>query len=653
MKFEKIAIQNFRQYFGKQEIQFAKEPDRNVTVIHGINGAGKTSFFLAMNWCLYGRTVDDVSIIANVGELMSKEAVEQAATGERVEMTVDLIFSHDERRYTVRRSLGGEKHENGEVMLDDADEFVMMVSSRVDPQAKRVANPLGTMNSILPANVREYFLFDGEKIDNFAKPEASQQVREAIYLVLDIEILERAKDHLDTRAVEYRRQLKQISGGELWELIEQEEQIHKDKTAAENRVTEVESEINSVNNKVAAVDEHLRNIQDARNLQQRRDRLNAELEQRRTELKSTISRLATSASGASAALAIPAIERAITLLDQKRERGEIPSGIRQQFVQDLLEQLNCICGRPFDDGSPEHERLFGLLKSRLPGSIEDDILDTHALLKQIPASIEQRQSALSDLMQQRTNLNQIIEKFEDELDDVGRQLAGSPLEEIGQLEAKRMEYLSDRDQYNLEMGALQQKIDGFDDTLAKLSKEINRAKQEKSAQRLLTKKRDLAQRSADAINEMHQLYADDMRKKIEAKTKEIFGQLIWKEAHFKDVQLGSDYNLSVIDRYGKPARPELSSGERQVLSLSFIAAMSEISEGEAPLVMDTPFGRLSSAHRNSITQVIPELADQLILFVTDEELRDVAESNLKPRIGAEYRLNFEDLTGCTQIEKVS
>jgi hypothetical protein len=32
----------------------------------------------------------------------------------------------------------------------------------------------------------------------------------------------------------------------------------------------------------------------------------------------------------------------------------------------------------------------------------------------------------------------------------------------------------------------------------------------------------------------------------------------------------------------------------QVLSLSFITAMSRVSEEEAPLVMDTPFGRLSS-----------------------------------------------------------
>ena len=57
--------------------------------------------------------------------------------------------------------------------------------------------------------------------------------------------------------------------------------------------------------------------------------------------------------------------------------------------------------------------------------------------------------------------------------------------------------------------------------------------------------------------------------------------------------------------------------------------MVQISEEEAPIVMDTPFGRLSSDHRSSITENLPKLTPQLVLFVTDEELRDEARKNLK------------------------
>ena len=190
------------------------------------------------------------------------------------------------------------------------------------------------------------------------------------------------------------------------------------------------------------------------------------------------------------------------------------------------------------------------------------------------------------------------------------------------------------------------------ENIAQLEKAIAKARKDEQRERLLGAKLDLAQRSADAIREMYQAFADDMRQRIEVKTKDIFKQLVWKGSHFQDVQLGPDFNLEVIDRYGLPARPELSAGERQVLSLSFITAMSRVSEEEAPLVMDTPFGRLSSQHRNSITQYLPELADQLILFVTDEELRDQARVNLESRIGAEYRLEFDPRSSCTQIVEV-
>ena len=130
---------------------------------------------------------------------------------------------------------------------------------------------------------------------------------------------------------------------------------------------------------------------------------------------------------------------------------------------------------------------------------------------------------------------------------------------------------------------------------------------------------------------------------------------------FQDVRLDKNYVLRVIDRYGKEARPEMSAGERQVLSLSFIAAMARVAvrillpnthAEPFPIVMDTPFGRLSTQHRENITAKIPDIATQLILFVTDEELHGQARANLESRIGKEYELQFDDGTGSTRIKRL-
>lgn len=92
MKLERITIENFRQYYDKQRVEFARDDKKRVTVIHGINGAGKTSFFLAINWCLYGKGVDNIKVVDNVGQLISKEAVSLAAIGDTVRTSVDLAF---------------------------------------------------------------------------------------------------------------------------------------------------------------------------------------------------------------------------------------------------------------------------------------------------------------------------------------------------------------------------------------------------------------------------------------------------------------------------------------------------------------------------------------------------------------------------------
>lgn len=651
MKLERITIENFRQYCGKQRVDFAKDKQKNVTVIHGINGAGKTSFFLSINWCLYGKSVENVKVIDNVGELMSKEAVSLAAIGETVRTSVDLAFIHNGEKYMVKRTLQGIKQEDGTIRVEDNDNFTMM-RIRADGAADRINNPIGTMNSILPVNVREYFLFDGEKIDNFAKPEAASQVKQAIYLVLKLEILERSRRHLEAVATDYRKELKNKSGKELRELLEQEEKARAEIKKAKDRTYELHQEKESAERKIEDINKRLREMENTATLQQQRDRIERELKQRRTEMEEVVSTVRDLATAGYFVVAESAIKKAILLLEEKRARGEIPSDFRQQFIKDLVSKMVCVCGRPFTDGSEEHRTLLAKIGQGLPDALQDEVLNTCAVLHAFEQRTEKYRMDLDVAMRRRAELVDIITILEAELDDVSRQLKGSPLEETSKLERQRENFQADIQGNTLEIGSLHARVEDFTRQIAELKKEIDRARKEEKREVLLSTKLDLAQRAADAIGEMYQTFADDMREKIQEKTKEIFKSLVWKEDHFQDVKLGPEFNLEIIDRYGYSARPELSAGERQVLSLSFIMAMSRVSEEEAPLVMDTPFGRLSSHHRNAIAEHLPDLASQLVLFVTDEELRDEARKNLEPRIGAEYRLEFSPRTSCTEIVEV-
>jgi DNA sulfur modification protein DndD len=647
VKLERITLENFRQYYGMQRLAFAKDPNRRVTVIHGVNGAGKTSLFLALNWCLYGKAAQ----VTNIGELMNKRAIQEAQAGQTIRALVELSFLHEAERYVVRRVLEGTKQPQGGVDLRNLDEFSMLKIGS-DGQAKPVPNPIGKMNAILPVNVREYFLFDGEKIDNFAKPEASKEIKDAIYLVLKLEVLERATRHLNTVAKYYREELMKNTSGEQQDFLKQDKEAESALEQNRGRQAELHNEIKRARRQIEEIDQRLRESQGAQLLQAQRDQLQRDLERSRNDLTQTVSKIRDLATGTYSAHAEGAILKALEILDSARARGEIPSDLRQQFVQDLIDRMKCICGRPINDGSPEHARLVTLIERSVSSDLENDVINLTAALRGLGPQMERQRSDLDELGRRRVLLIDEIQGLEAKLDDVSRELKGFPREEIQTLERRRADIDADLQRFHIEIGSLGSRVEVLAQIRKDLAKKIERARKEETKWRLLSQKLVLAKESADAIGDIYQVFANEMRRKIEAKTKEIFHKLVWKEGHFQDVRLDEDFNLEVIDRYGNPMKPELSAGERQVLSLSFITAMSRLSEDEAPIVMDTPFGRLSENHRDSITKHVPELAHQLVLFVTDTELMGEAKANLEPTVGAKYRLDFDTRTGCTDIIEV-
>lgn len=649
MKLDHIVLQNFRQYFGEQKLIFSQDPQKNVTVIHGVNGAGKTSLFLAINWCLYGEVILKEGV-ANLAELVSKEAVSEAQIGDEIQTSIHLVFTHDGERYSVSRSLASVKQLNNFISITNHGNFTMMRIRWGSNRTEMIDNPIGTMNVILPSNVRTYFLFDGEKIDNFAKPEAKDDVRYAIYNVLKLEILERTRKHLEDVANEYRRESKRFSTSSLLELKEKVNQRYLEKTQKSNRQNEIDREVKLAQEHIDSINQTLMSVPNSRVLQQQRSQVERELAQGQGDKDDLEREIREIVMDSGMLIALAAIEKTLTILDEKRKRGEIPSNIRQQLIQDLIEHEQCICGRPIHTGSQEYHRLLAMKNSALPTSFEDDVINTTTALRPLTDKSSQQKVRLDKALNRHAELRERIKVLHGYLSDLTLQLKDIPLENISKLESKRQEYQDSIIKLSTEKGQIETRLDVLNKELSQLEKQIDEAEKNEDKARNLTVRAKLSQRTADATRDVYQRFADAMRQQIEQRTSEIFKNLISKTGHFQSVKLGEDYRLEVFDRYGSPS--VLSAGERQVLSLSFITAMARISEEEAPLVMDTPFGRLDETHRDSVTEHLPELSDQLVLFVTDTELVGRAQDNLEPRVGAEYHLEFNDTTSCTEIVKV-
>ena len=60
MYIKKIVLENYRIYHGQNELAFNKVQDKNVFIISGNNGFGKTTLLPTFVWCLYRQVTGDV-----------------------------------------------------------------------------------------------------------------------------------------------------------------------------------------------------------------------------------------------------------------------------------------------------------------------------------------------------------------------------------------------------------------------------------------------------------------------------------------------------------------------------------------------------------------------------------------------------------------
>ncbi len=78
MKISKIELDNFRQYYGKVEFEFDTDSKKNIVVIVGVNGAGKSNLYNAITWCLYGIEEHSKHRVRGLGRLSERERHELA-----------------------------------------------------------------------------------------------------------------------------------------------------------------------------------------------------------------------------------------------------------------------------------------------------------------------------------------------------------------------------------------------------------------------------------------------------------------------------------------------------------------------------------------------------------------------------------------------
>lgn len=96
MTIREIELNNFRIYKGKNKIDLSPNGDRNLIIVSGDNGFGKTTFLMSLVWCLYGKNM------GKVDELYRKEIDEKGGYSKYIGNSLNFEAHKDgETRFSV------------------------------------------------------------------------------------------------------------------------------------------------------------------------------------------------------------------------------------------------------------------------------------------------------------------------------------------------------------------------------------------------------------------------------------------------------------------------------------------------------------------------------------------------------------------------
>ncbi|WP_042342379.1 AAA family ATPase [Calothrix sp. PCC 7507] len=649
MKLTGMKLCNFRSFYGKTpEIILAGGDVHNTTILHGNNGSGKTSLLNAFTWVLYEKFS---AAFASTEQLVNKRAIAEAKTGQSVECWVEVSWEHENKRYNVKRQCRVYKNET------DFDigktELFMQVAGDDGRWYFPLQQPDEIIGQILPASLHQYFFFDGERIEEIVRSDKKSEIAEATKIFLGVEVINRSIKHLGEAKKSLENELKAIGDSEIKKLLKEQEKLEKEIGKITKRQTEIQQELAYQQTFKKETSNRLRELSAAKELQERRQELENQkisnqetLRQTREALKKIIS------SRGYTVLLSETTSQFRSIIHNLKQQGQLTSGISREFINDLLNSQRCICGAELHAGSHSQEYVRLWLERAGSSAVEETAIRMSAQVDEID---KQATAFWEEVDREQARINQLrqtISQIEGELDNIQERLRKDANEEISSLQKRLDEIENKIDEFNREQGANQQQITHIKTEIDSLGKQIAKQKVNEERQALAQRRINATQDAIERLTEVRNLQEKQFRLQLEKRVQEIFSEISFTPYIPK---ISDKYELTLIENTaGIEAPVAASTGENQILSLSFIASIidrvREWSEKRKmmmipdsntfPIVMDSPFGSLDEISRRRIARTIPKLANQLIVLVTKTQWRGEVAEEMADRIGREYVLTY-------------
>ena len=606
---DRIEIKNFRQY-RNVELSFDKNTGSYFFV--GKNGIGKSNFMNAICWCLYGRIPfrsdsDKTSTVTNIVNLDAQR------DGEK-EVEVKIAATIAGKKYLISRDSTVNLVLNPYLKNQSNFSVFEIKDHDLIPQE----NPEITIEQLLPFELSNLFIFDGEVIKNLFDGDYSEKLKNQVYKVSNIDILKRAKDDVEKVIKVYEKQRRARTNDQEKKLMleqkmaENEENIKSLKT----QIEELDKERGSIEQKQTELLNQLSKHTAIKKIVDERDELIRDIKtsiKREEEKQKQINELIQK--NVSFAIVKDQMSEYLEAINAAVKRGEVPPAISTTALEDILKTHTCICHRELDSDS--ESVINELLK-------DNEQIDELSYLQEHNFGCAQKMRSFKNIEKDLTTFEKELEEFVRE-----REKKDTRLKVVMDEIQKTPEYAeliknNPRDELSSIQSALS-KIDGDiaikkrdrDNCISEneeidkeLSSLMDNSRENKIIHAKILKLTAIS-RTIDVVQ--NQILANT-KEKIERGTTDTYKKLHWKEEVAK-VTLSDNYSLTIQKTNGElTPLQDLSNGEKKMLGISLINALSKkLKNFDFPFFIDSPTEELD-------TSVVPKVLENLQALSSDKQV---------------------------------
>lgn len=655
MKIKSLTLHNFRQ-FKDLTLDFSTDNNKNVTVILAENSIGKTTLTQSIKWCLYGEEETDLENKSN----MLNQSVKDTSMREKELYWVEVNIVEENTVYNIRREKEVFTRNNRAASEDkvtmeyqnNLGETIILNSLNSTENLKKINRMI---NKILTREMSQYFIFDGERINNLGSNnnKSKKDIQKAISAINGLPILENSIRSLQKVEKILRNEvIKSINDKDLTLLDRKRNNLENECKDFSERINGITIEIETKEQRVNELDSELGQFDQIKSKIEERKKLEIKMKKSSNAIESKQKNVLNSMGNylmKSMALLVQEKFKDLTF-NEEYEAKSIPN-MQADAIDKIIERGVCICGEKITESHLQH--LLEQKNYQPPISnavlIESFKLETKSFISGMN----------ENYIQIKLNTNQYYEYIEEVDDDASKMkeldlaIGSSDSESIQQKNDERISLKKEISKSHKILGAYEQQLLTAEESLKDAKSLYDKLVKEKAANDYNSIKVELVEDSILFLEDKNKKERLERKQSIEEKANGHLSQIIYKNKH---IELSDNYEYSVKEFNGVVASP--SEGERVSISISLILAIIDAHkekvnvnrqksenldleyEKDFVIIMDAAFATLDNQFSERISNKLPHSVEQVVLFSTKRQYEGAVQKSLEKYLGRMYELRI-------------